>query len=170
MQQAAAVLPHQTQVQWMRPYRPGPVRVAGAAVILLLSSYLLLASLIVALSGELAGAGIILAAAAVVIALTVRLLRVGIWVSEQGIRQVSLLTTTTVPWDQVASVRTSQQPVRWLGLPRTLQGQAVLITRTDGEVLRPVLTDHNADFLGRPEAFDIAADRVEDWVYPGADY
>lgn len=71
-----------------------------------------------------------------------------------------------MPWERIASVRTSQQPVRWLGLPRTLQGQTVLVTLTDGRTLRPLLTDHNADFLGCGDAFDRAADRVEDWAYP----
>lgn len=165
-QRAAAVLPHDAPDQWVRPYRPGPYRVAGAAMLLMLSSYLLFAALVVGLSGELTGAGITLAGAAVVIGFTLRVLRVGIWVSDQGVRQVSLLRTVTVPWEQTASVRTSQQPVRWLGLPRTLQGQAVLVTRADGQVLRPLLTSHNADFLGRGEAFDMAADRVEDWAYP----
>jgi hypothetical protein len=165
-QHAAAVLPHEAQDEWIRPYRPGPYRIAGAALLLMLVSYLLFAALVVALSGEPVAAGIILAAAVLMLAYALRLVRVGIWVSEHGVRQVSVLKTRTVPWEGIASIRTSQQPVRWLGLPRTLQGQAVLITCTGGEVLRPLLTDHNADFLGRGEAFDMAADRVEDWAYP----
>jgi hypothetical protein len=42
-------------------------------------------------------------------------------------------------------------------------GQALIITRKGGGSLRPMLTDHNADFLGRVEAFDIAADAIEGW-------
>lgn len=151
---------------WVRPYRPGPYRVGGGALLLMLASYLLFAALIVAVSGALPAAGVILLGSAAVITLTLRLLRTGIWLSEQGVRQASLFTTVTVPWDQVASVRTSQQPVKWLGMPRTVQGQAVLVTRVDGRELRPLLTDHNADFLGRQEAFDMAADRVECWADP----
>jgi hypothetical protein len=56
--------------------------------------------------------------------------------------------------------------VRWLGLPRTVQGQALVAARPGGEPLT-LLTDHSADFLSRPEAFDRAADTVEAW---GAEY
>jgi hypothetical protein len=55
--------------------------------------------------------------------------------------------------------------VRWLGLPRTVQGQALVVVRArDGQPLRTLLTDHNADFLARPEAFDRAADVIEGWA------
>ncbi|MGW1123338.1 hypothetical protein ACWD5B_40680, partial [Streptomyces tanashiensis] len=59
-------------------------------------------------------------------------------------------------------VRTAQQRVRWLGLPRTVQGQALVLHRGGG-VLLLLNTDHNADFLSRVEAFDRAADTVEAW-------
>jgi hypothetical protein len=45
-----------------------------------------------------------------------------------------------------------------------VQGQALLAEPVGGEDLRPVITDHNADFLGRSEAFDMAADAVEGWA------
>ncbi len=59
--------------------------------------------------------------------------------------------------------------MRWAGLPRTVQGQALLLVRESGEPL-PLLTDHNADFLSRPEAFERAADTIEAWAdeYRGA--
>jgi hypothetical protein len=46
-----------------------------------------------------------------------------------------------------------------------VQGQALLLGRqgdTAGEV--PLMTTHNADFVGRAEAFDRAADSVEAWA------
>jgi hypothetical protein len=67
-----------------------------------------------------------------------------------------------VAWGQVTEVRTVQQPVRWLGLPRTVQGQALSLVLRQGGPL-PLLTDHNADFLSRTEAFDRAADTVAAW-------
>ena len=51
----------------------------------------------------------------------------------------------------------------WLGLPRTVQGQALIVVRLGGEAVPPLLTDSNADFLGRSEAFDRAADTIEAW-------
>jgi hypothetical protein len=169
---AQTPLPHDAREHWRRPYRPGPWRVGGAALLLLLASYLLFSALIIALAGAWSGMAVCLGAGLLVIALALRLLRVGIWVSAYGMRQVRLLNTVSLSWRRVAAVRTVQQPVKWLGLPRTVQGQALAVVRQgDDEPLRPLLTDHNADFLARPEAFDRAADVIESWAAesrPGA--
>ncbi|MFI1963505.1 hypothetical protein ACH429_05090 [Streptomyces pathocidini] len=157
-------LPHIDQDRWRRPYRPGPWRVAGGALLLLLASYMLFAAMIIALAGALPGAGLCMAAATAVIVGAVRLVRAGAWVSAQGLRRAGVFSTTTVPWAELAEVRTVQQPVKWLGLPRTVQGQALVATPVSGEPLRPLVTDHDADFLGRLEAFDMATDAVEAWA------
>ncbi|MGW7054752.1 hypothetical protein [Streptomyces sp. NPDC054887] len=159
-------LPFDDHDQWRRPYRPGPWRVAAAALLLLLASFVLLAAMIIAFTGAGPGAAACMGLAVVVIVCALRLLRVGAWVSRHGLRRVRFLSTTTVPWSRATDVRTVQQPVRWLGLPRTVQGQALVLVGSDGERLQ-LLTDHNADFLARLEAFDRAADTVEAW---GAEY
>ncbi|MFF3547374.1 PH domain-containing protein [Streptomyces platensis] len=159
-----AALPHDEPDHWRRPYRPGPWRVGAAAVLLLLASFVLLSAMIIAMAGSLPGGAACAAVGALMIALALRLLRVGLWVSTQGLRQVNLLRTATEPWSAIASVRTRQQPVRWLGLPRTVQGQALIIERTQGEPLRTLITDRNGDFLSRPEAFERAADVLEAWA------
>ncbi|MBM9504011.1 hypothetical protein [Actinacidiphila acididurans] len=150
--------------RWTRPYRLGPWRVAVAALALMLASYLMIAALLMAAASNSGGAMTWLVLAVVVIAASLRLLRMGVWVSGKGLRQTGFFFTVTVPWRQVVAVRTAQQPVKVLGLPRTVQGQALLITRRGGEQLRPLLTDHNADFLGRVESFDVAADAIEAWA------
>ncbi|MFE3143220.1 hypothetical protein [Streptomyces scopuliridis] len=155
-------LPFDDHDHWRRPYRPGPWRVVAAALLLLLASFVLLAAMIIAFAGALSGAAVCLAVAAAVIAAALRLLRMGAWVSRHGVRRVGLLLTKTVPWNRATAVRTVQQPVRWLGLPRTVQGQALVVVRRQGEPIQ-LLTDHNADFLSRGEAFDRAADTVEAW-------
>jgi hypothetical protein len=155
-------LPSDDHDSWRRPYRPGPWRVAAAALLMLLASFVLLAAMITALAGKAPGAGACLGLAGLMIAVALRMLRVGAWVSRHGVRRVNLLSTTTLSWDQATAVRTVQQPVRWLGLPRTVQGQALVVVRRRGEQL-PLLTDHNADFLSRGEAFNRAADLVEAW-------
>lgn len=157
-------LPHAAHDRWMRPYRPGPWRVGMAALALMLASYLMFAALIMVAAGSVRGAGLCLGLAVLVIVVTLRLLRVGIWLSGKGVRQVGFFATSTVPWRQVGTVRTAQQPVKVLGMPRTVQGQALVISRRGGEPLRTLVTDHNADFLGRVEAFDIAADAIEGWA------
>ncbi|MFI1258857.1 hypothetical protein ACH4U6_34445 [Streptomyces netropsis] len=157
-------LPYEDLDRWRRAYRPGPWRVGGSALVLLLASYVLFSALIIALAGSLPGAGICLAVAALMITIAVRLVRVGIWVSPQGLRQLRLVSGTTVAWSDVAAVRTVQQPVRWLGLPRTVQGQALVVDLARGGSLPVVVTDRGGDFLGRPEAFAIAADAIEDRI------
>jgi hypothetical protein len=99
------------------------------------------------------------------ITVALRLLRVGVWVSKHGLRQSGLCYTVTLKWSEIAAVRTVQQPVKWLGLPRTLQGQALSVVRArNGEPLRVLLTDRSADFLTRREAFERAADIIEAWA------
>ncbi|GAA3000982.1 hypothetical protein [Streptomyces fulvorobeus] len=156
-------LPFDDHDSWRRPYRPGPWRVAAAATMLLLSSFVLLAGVITAAAGELSGAALCLGLAALLIGCALRLLRVGAWVSRHGVRRVGFFRTTTVPWERAAAVRTVQQPVKWLGLPRTVQGQALIVVREGGETLPPLVTDRNADFLARSEAFERATDAVEAW-------
>ncbi|MEU5718388.1 hypothetical protein AB0G71_21860 [Streptomyces sp. NPDC020403] len=156
-------LPFDDHDSWRRPYRPGPWRVSAAATLLLLASFVLLAAMIISLAGSLSGATACFALASVAIVCALRLLRVGAWVSRHGVRRVGFLRTTTVPWERTASVRTVQQPVRWLGFPRTVQGQALIVVRRNGEPLPPLVTDHNADFLARAEAFERATDTIEAW-------
>ncbi|AXE23273.1 hypothetical protein C0216_07220 [Streptomyces globosus] len=156
-------LAHDDRDRWRRPYRPGPWRVAGSAVLLLLSAFMLLATMIIAFAGTWGGAAVCLAAALSVIALALRILRAGVWVSRTGLRRVGLLTTRTLAWGDVTEIRTVQQPVRWLGLPRTVQGQALTAAVRDGAAM-VLATDRNADFLSRGEAFDRAADLVAAWA------
>ncbi|MFI6729672.1 hypothetical protein NRF20_12695 [Streptomyces sp. R-74717] len=156
-------LPFDDHDSWRRPYRPGPWRVAAAASLLLLASFILIAGMVTAFAGAVPGAAACLVLAVVVIGCALRLLRVGAWVSRHGVRRVRFFTTTTVPWNRVAGVRTVQQPVKWLGFPRTVQGQALIVVPQGGEAILPLLTDSNADFLARGEAFDRAADTVEAW-------
>ncbi|MFJ9620149.1 hypothetical protein [Streptomyces sp. NPDC101181] len=159
-----AALPFDDHDSWRRPYRPGPWRVAAAATLLLLASFVLLAAMIIAFAGAPSGALVCLLLAGVLIAAALRLLRVGAWVSRHGVRRVGFFRTSTVPWNGASAVRTVQQPVKWLGFPRTVQGQALVVVRRGGEPLPPLVTDHNADFLGREEAFERATDAVEAWA------
>ncbi|QES44188.1 hypothetical protein DEJ49_27175 [Streptomyces venezuelae] len=162
-----AALPFDDRDHWRRPYRPGPWRVGAGAVLLLLASFVLFAAVIIAFADSLAGAAICAALAVLIIVSALRLLRMGTWVSAHGLRRVGFLTTQTLAWEQISAVRTAQQPVRWLGLPRTVQGQALVLVRRDQQSTGPqqlLLTDRNADFLARHEAFNRAADSIEVWA------
>ncbi|WP_406261952.1 PH domain-containing protein [Streptomyces chartreusis] len=159
-------LPFDDHERWRRPYRPGPWRVGAAALWLLLASYVLFAAVIIALTGTLPGAAVVFGIALAIIVGALRLLRMGVWVSSRGLRQVKFLVTRTVPWEQIAAVRTVQQPVRWLGLPRTVQGQALLLERRgrSADDVPMLMTTHNADFLARVAAFARATDSIEAWA------
>ncbi|MFE7174507.1 hypothetical protein [Streptomyces sp. NPDC057616] len=159
-------LPYHDRDRWQRPYRPGPWRVGAAALWLLLASFVLFAAVIIAFTGSAAEAAVVFGIALAVIVGALRLLRVGAWVSTRGLRHVGFFATRTTPWAEVVAVRTVQQPVRWLGLPRTVQGQAlILVRRGRAEQEAPVLmTTHNGDFLARHGSFDRAADMIEAWA------
>ncbi|MEU6818899.1 hypothetical protein [Streptomyces sp. NPDC046860] len=159
-------LPYDDRDRWRRPYRPGPWRVGGVALGLLFSSFVLFGAVLTALTGTTASAGFIFLFAAAIILSALRVLRMGVWVSAQGLRHVGFLVTRTVPWQRVVSLRTAQQPVRWLGLPRTVQGQALTLVRDDRapDDTPPLLTTHTLDFLNRPAGFDLASDTIEAWA------
>lgn len=163
-------LPFEDRDRWRRPYRPGPCRVGVAALSLLIASFVLFAAVVIALTGAVSEAAVVFGVALLAIAGALRLLRMGVWVSARGLRHVGFLVTRTTSWGQLVTVRTVQQPVRWLGLPRTVQGQALMLVRRDRAVgdPPPLMTTHNADFLGRVEAFDRAADTVEAWAAENA--
>ncbi|GHJ36403.1 PH domain-containing protein [Streptomyces sp. TS71-3] len=162
---ADVVLPVDDPDRWRRPYRPGPWRVGLAAVLLLLSSFVLVAAVIIAFAGTLTGGTACAGLALLIIIGALRLLRMGTWVSRHGLRRVAFFSTRTMPWGQVLGIRTVQQPVRWLGMPRTVQGQALVLVRS-GRQDEPeaLLTSHDGDFLRRPEAFERASDTVEAWA------
>ncbi len=159
-------LPFDDRDRWRRPYRPGPWRVGVAALWLLLASFVLFAAVVIALTGTVAEAAVVFAVALLVIAGALRLLRMGVWVSARGLRHVGFFVTRTTAWERIVAVRTVQQPVRWLGLPRTVQGQALLLVRRDraSDDMPPLMTTHSADFVGRVAAFDRAADTIEAWA------
>ncbi|HEY8978204.1 MAG TPA: hypothetical protein VIU15_01320 [Streptomyces sp.] len=160
----AEALPFVDRERWRRPYRPGPWRVGVAAVWLLVSSFVLFAAVLIALTDSVPEALAVFVTASAVIACAVRLLRMGVWVSARGLRHVGFLVTRTVAWSDVSGVRTVRQPVRWLGLPRSVRGQALVLERRGVEGTAVLLTSHNGDFLARGEAFARASATVEAWV------
>lgn len=156
-------LPFDDHDSWRRPYRPGPWRVAAAATLLLLASFVLLAAMIITFAGSLSGATVCFVVAGVVIACALRLLRVGAWVSLRRRTPGGL-----PPYDHRAVGGRRGGPHGAAAgevarFPRTVQGQALIVVRKGGEPLAPLVTDHNADFLARAEAFERATDSVEAW-------
>lgn len=77
-------LPYDDRDRWRRPYRPGPWRVGAAAVLLLLASFVLFSSVIIAATATPASAATVFGFALVIVAGALRLLRMGVWVSARG--------------------------------------------------------------------------------------
>ncbi|MFF4410423.1 hypothetical protein [Streptomyces sp. NPDC001404] len=156
---APVVSVYEDPARWRRPYRPGPLRVGGTALVLLLAAYVLCSAVIIAFAGAFLLAGVCAVIAVTLIALAVRLVRTGIWLSPAGLRQIRLLSTRTLPWAEAGAVRVVEQPVRWLGLPRRVPGRGLVV-----EPFPVLVTDHGADFLERPLAFAEAVASLEERV------
>lgn len=160
--------PAYRQDVWVRAYRPGPWRVALLIAAAGLGSYLALVAVVsLGTAGSPSRTAVVAAGAAVALGgwawLIVRVLRVGLWVSDDGLREIRIGHAVTWPWADVHAVGLQPQPVRLLGLGPSRAGHAVTVETSDAE--HPtVLTSLSPDFLGRAEAFDIAVSAVHNWA------
>ncbi|MEU7769731.1 hypothetical protein AB0C44_00205 [Micromonospora taraxaci] len=93
---------------------------------------------------------------AVCIAVAVRQAMLGVYVSAFGIRSRTLLRTTTVPWQSVASIHSGIATIAGLDMGRS----AIIIERTDGV---PVQTALQRGDLLRPFTFRPELGRLATW-------
>lgn len=156
------------QERWVRLYRPGPWRALGVTALGLLLVLLTIAVTLAVTSATgwalrlivlLVGLALLAAAFAAV----GRVLTTAVYVHDHGVRVAGLRRLTTLGWDDVVDVRRLRSPARPLGLlPRRDAETVVLVRRGGDDVLTP-MTSVSSDFLGRPEAFDMAALALERW-------
>jgi hypothetical protein len=157
------------QTKWVRIYRPGPWRTAGFVVMVFLTSWLAIMTILAVavpqtLLGKLAGAGLVGIPLFVVGWLTIRMAECGVYVTDRQVRVTMLSDVVVVPWDDIVDVRRVPGPQALLSIALVYrEGERVELVRRDGEGLRTPLTSHSADFAGRAEAFDMAALRLERW-------
>lgn len=153
------------QVTWIRPYRPGPLRVAIAllgivvttlpaltAFSALLASGPVVPRLVFTLSFGLIAAGLAI--------LVTRFFAVGVYVNDAGVRIATIRTMAVYPWRLVTDVSVATR-----GSARSdgTEGDVVVITVRDlGTIATPVHR-RSPDFLGRHEAFTMASAAVERW-------
>jgi len=151
------------QVKWIRPYRPGPIRIVltGVGLIftvlpaLLASSALLapgplLAKFTFALIFGLPAAGLAIAVS--------RFLAVGVYVNDAGVRIMTMRAVAVYPWRLVTDVST-----RTRDAADSTEGDLVIITVRDVGPLATPVRKNSPDFLGRREAFTMASMAVERW-------
>ena len=79
-------------------------------------------------------------------------------------RVVRPLSTRAWQWRDVADVRSVPGSTRLLGTPVRVDGHAVVLVLSDGSDVETPLSDRSGDFLGRSEAYDMAATAVEGWL------
>ncbi len=157
------------QTKWVRPYRPGPYRVAVCLFLIVVLLYATMASLL-AVYGSFGipelGLRLLLAGGIYVLLVLVgvRAYLSGVWVTDDGVRILRPLSTRAWRWADVADVRSVPGPTRLLGTPVRVGGHAVVLVLSDGTDVETPLADRSADFLGRAEAYDMAASAVEGWL------
>jgi len=142
--------------RWNRLYRPGPIRVLLMGVAALATVTVTVAGSVVVFSAHFLGERLVLATiltVAVVSALwyTGRVLSAGVWVSDWGLRITTVKSSRRVPWSEVNVER------------RSAPTDAVWCTSTGSVPWRTPVHDRSLDFVGRAEAYDIAANALVDW-------
>lgn len=156
------------QVTWIRPYRPGPLRVAIALLGILITTL----PALTAFSALLAAGPVIprlvftlsfgLIAAGLAILVT-RFFAVGVYVNDAGVRIATIRTMAVYPWRLVTDVSAAPRGGGTHTDGTDVGGDAVVITIRDlGPIATPVQR-RSVDFLGRGSAFEMAALAIERW-------
>lgn len=156
------------QKKWLRPYRPGPLRVGLALVIFAVTFYVSFAGLITVLTAPGLLARLIAAFLTVAIAGSLalfgsRIMAAGVWVNDFGVRVYGLVRSEQIPWGSVADIRRVRGGTRLLGSPFRSSGDTLWVVLVDGSDRETPVTNRGPDFLGRPEAYDMATGAVERW-------
>ena len=156
------------QRRWIRPYRPGPARVALSLAAATATAFVTFSGFIATLElptrpERLVGGIITLLVAGSLGLLAARLLSSGVWVNDFGVRTLGLMHREQFRWTELADVRRVQGPTRILGTPLRGSGDTVWLVLRDGSDRETSLTSLGPDFVGRAEAYDIAAGAVERW-------
>jgi hypothetical protein len=157
------------QTRWLRPYRPGLIRVLTCVLLLGVLGLILQVALLTTFHA----ADHVTLAIRIVVTLALltglgtvfsRCYLSGLWVTDHKVRILRPLSTAAWTWDEVADVRTVAGPTRLLGTPLAVPGNRVLLVLTDGRDIETPVSDRSPDFLGRPQAYAMAADAVEGWL------
>ena len=151
------------QVKWIRPYRPGPIRVLVTGIGMFVTVLPALLAMSVLLSPgpvipRLTYAVIFGLPAAGLAILVTRFLAVGVYVNDAGVRIMTIRHVSVFAWREVTDVSTRTRSVG-----SEAEGDQVVITARDtGPIATPVRRI-GPDFLGRSEAFTMASTAIERW-------
>jgi hypothetical protein len=155
------------QVRPVRLHRPGPWRTALVVALAIASAWVALTAVLAVLTAQGGTRLVVLVVVAVPVAaawwLTSRVLTTGVYVHDRGLRQSRVLSVTEVDWPAVIDVRRVPEQVPLLGLWPRVDGERLVLVLADGTDLPTTVTTRSADFLGRAEAYDIAALALDRW-------
>ncbi len=151
------------QVNWIRPYRPGPPRVLLALFGVLITTAPAFLSFSILLGGGPVAPRLVYATAfgllAAGLAITItRFFAVGVYVNDAGVRILTMRAMAVYPWRLVTDVSTASGR----GDPDAEGDRVVITVRDVGPIATPVRR-HSMDFIGRPEPFSMASLAIERW-------
>jgi len=153
------------QVRRVRITPRGPIRIAALILGAILLTILTGTSIVASASAGLSP--ITLLVSAVCASLLVLVLRgwvVGTYVTDAGISVETTWRHSVVPWSEVASISTATQRCPFLGLPLPLTADRSVIEVSDGRRIATHVYATSPDLWLRPEAYDIAVDRMATWL------
>jgi hypothetical protein len=155
------------QQQWVRPYRPGLVRVLTAVGLTMAAATVAGVGLLAGWAqpswiGRLIGVTGALLAALTLGWLAGRTFAAGVWVTDAGVRVLGLVEDRILPWTAVVDVSETDGS-RVLGLPVRGPGRTVSLQLADGQTVRTPLNSTSPDFIGRPEPYLQAAGAIQRW-------
>jgi hypothetical protein len=156
------------QVKLVRLHRPGPWRTLVVVALAIWCAWVSLAAAIaVGVAQGIIAKSLVLLVGVIPVGLsywlTARILTVGVYANDVGLRQNRVLSTTEADWVDVVDVRRVPGRVPLLGVGPGAAGERVVVVLADGDDIVTTITTHSADFLLRPEAYDQAALAVERW-------
>ena len=152
------------QLRMVRLTSRGPVRVLTLAVGSVLTVAILGTALMAGLAAGLSAATVVGAAiAATALVLLLRGWVVGTYVNDAALTVETLWRRRTLPWSDVAGIAIIAGPVPFLGLPVRIAGSRCVVQLRDGSTVATHLYTASPDLWLRPEAFDMAATRLQNW-------
>ncbi|MBM3668729.1 MAG: hypothetical protein FJW97_01755 [Actinobacteria bacterium] len=137
------------QDRYLRISGRGPVRLLLLMALGLLTFGVgLVGTLVVSASRSITALVVLSAALSTLFLVLARCWQLGTYVNDHGVRVITFRRTIRVPWSRVTSIELTGQRVR------VLSDQSLMSTH---------ISRHGLDYVGRPEAYAIARDRLENW-------
>lgn len=143
----------------------GPIRLLVLALATVMTVFLLTAALLTAIAAPLSAATFLSAGiAATCVGLVLRGWVAGTYVNDDGVIVETVMRRRSVPWTAVERVACLDGRARLLGTPVQVPGRRVVVLTASAETIDTHVQSTSPDLMWRPEAFDIARERLENWA------